>query len=94
MTTSTPKAPTDVCEICGTQRDEHGDKHHRFSEEGEFVPMEAGAKPRQEAPKERGSAPRPVGTEHVAALHLRLIEVLVEKGILDGEDLHKLFGGQ
>lgn len=95
MTSKVPISPDDICEVCSTKRDEHGDRNHKFSTDGELVPLEKAAKPRQEPPKERSTVQHAFpGTNDMASLHLRLVERLVAKGLFDAEDLLYIFGGK
>lgn len=87
--------PDDICAVCETKRDEHGDKEHEFNLDGILIPKKKPEPARQAAPRERGEAPplKPAGVEEMEKSHLRLIEVLVEKGVLNGFDVVKILGG-
>lgn len=85
--------PDELCGVCNTKRDEHGDKNHEFNAEGNLIPLKPAEPPRQSAPKERDPNPKPSGVEEVEKSHLRLIEVLIEKGVLNGLDVVKILGG-
>jgi hypothetical protein len=87
---STP-SPDDECGVCGATRENHGDKNHEFSIEGVLTPKKAPAAPRQMAPSPRAAA---LGADPVARLVIRLVERLAQKGLLDGEDMLKIFGGE
>lgn len=90
MTTTTTDqtvSADDVCEVCGETRENHGDKKHKFSIDGQLIPIEPGPKPSNTPPA------RAVANDPVARLHLRLVERLVAKGIFDGTDLLYIFGG-
>lgn len=90
-------SPDDVCEICGTTRENHGDKHHKFSEDGQLLPLEKGSKPRQEIPKAKEELSREaeiIANDPVANLTLRFIERMIQRNQLDGEDLMYIFGGK
>ncbi len=94
MTSSQPKAD-DVCAVCDETRENHGDKQHEFSLDGVLTPKKAGPPPRREPPQERGAQPSPaqvLGNDPVARLQIRLIERMVAKGLLDGEDMLYIFG--
>lgn len=87
--------PDDLCGVCETKRDEHGDKQHEFNLAGDLIPKKKPEPARQQPPKERGEAPAtPIkGVEEVEKSHLRLIEVLVTKGVLNGHDVVQILGG-
>lgn len=87
--------PDDVCALCSYLREEHGDKNHKFSVEGELIPIEPGPPPRQEAPKARDSTPEAqvLGNDPVTKVVLRMVERMVSKQLLSGEDLVYIFGG-
>ena len=87
-------SPDDECSICGTTRDMHGDRNHRFNMDGVLLPLEKGPKPRQEAPKLRSEATQ-AGVEKpdAHAALLRMTEVLITKGVLDARDVLYILGG-
>lgn len=87
--------PDDICGVCNETRENHGDKQHKFSIEGILEEKDPPAPPRQAPPRERGQSPEAaaLGRDPVAGLVLRLIETLVQKEVLKGDDLVKLFGG-
>lgn len=95
--TSSP-SPDDICEICSTTRENHGDRQHKFSEDGQLVPMPAGPPAKNEPPQLKGEPPKlsPPGVElakdPVARLQLRMVERLTAKGIFTADDLLYLFG--
>lgn len=71
------------CGVCNETRDMHGDKNHKFSAEGQLIPLETKPKPPvQVAPSTMQSN-----------LILRMVEVLIQKGLLVGDDLTYIFGG-
>jgi hypothetical protein len=82
-------SPDDQCEICLTTRELHGDKNHQFSTDGELIPIKQGDPPRRQPPTVAGQ----VANDPVARLTLRLIETLVQKQVLVGDDLVHIFGG-
>jgi len=90
MTSSPPKAD-DVCEVCCETRENHGDKQHEFSLDGVLKTKKAPEPPRNQPPRERGAAGA-LAQDPVARLQIRMIERLVAKGMLDGEDLMYIFG--
>lgn len=94
MTTTTSKvSPDDQCGVCGTIREEHGDKHHEFNLEGMLIDKKPGPPPRNTPPQPRGAGVEsPLSQDPVARLQVRLIERLVAKGLLSGEDLLYIFG--
>lgn len=90
MTPSTRSLyPSDICAICGETRENHGDKRHVFSVDGELVDLPTPAKARQQSPEGRALAKDPT-----ANLMLRVVQKLIAKNILDGEDLVYIFGGE
>jgi hypothetical protein len=98
-------SPDDVCEVCGTVRDEHGDKMHKFSTDGQLIPLEQGKPPAKEAPRHRDDPPPTsagVGPD-LGMAFATLIEVLAEKQIsFDGvgrelltkQDIIRIFSGK
>ncbi len=84
-------SPDDLCGVCSTKRDEHGDKNHEFNLEGELIPKKKPEPARQSAPQPRGSG---LNNDPVARLQIRLVERLVSKGLLEGDDLVYIFGGE
>lgn len=85
--------PDEPCQLCGVTRENHGDANHVFSTDGQLIPLRKGDPPRQEAPKERGETPKPKGVEELEKAFLRLNEVLLSKGVIDGRDLIQILGG-
>ena len=79
-------------------REEHGDSNHQFSKEGELIPIKKGEPARQEPPKMRtdqaGVEVDKISRDPVTAMSLRMIERLVAKNLLDGEDLMFIFGNR
>lgn len=101
MTTTTSKkpiSPDDLCGICELTRENHGDPQHKFSIDGDLIPIEQGPPARQVPPKERGQTLSPqaeaINRDPLTGLTIRLIEALTAKGLLTGEDLTKIFGGK
>lgn len=91
----TMMSPDDECGICGTTRDMHGDKNHQFNMDGQLIPIKERPAPRQEAPQHRDD-PKPGVETNKPDAHLALlglIEVLIEKGVLDARDVFKVLGG-
>lgn len=77
------------CGVCGHTREYHGDMNHVFSEEGILqTKREAPPVPQRTPPEELGTTARITQNAF-----LRLIEVLVARNLLDGEDLVRIFGG-
>lgn len=98
MTTS-PSSPSeinpdDLCGVCNTKRDEHGDKQHVFDLDGNLVPKKAPEPQRRQPPKtrEEAAAAEAVKPDAHAAV-LRLSEILLQKGIIDSADLFYILGG-
>ncbi|AVR56898.1 hypothetical protein PBI_TRISCUIT_25 [Microbacterium phage Triscuit] len=100
-------SPDDVCLVCGTKRDEHGDKHHVFSLTSDVpMPIPAGPEPKRQAPRHRDDpAPDQAGVEgpDLKLAFATLVEVLAEKKInFDGvnrpllttHDVIRIFSGK
>ncbi|WNO27778.1 hypothetical protein SEA_HUWBERT_26 [Microbacterium phage Huwbert] len=101
-------SPDDVCLVCGTKRDEHGDKHHQFSLTSDVpLPIPPGPDPTKQPPRHRDDpAPDPAGVDAGPNLKLAfatLVEVLSEKSIafdgvnrplLDTKDVIRIFSGK
>lgn len=83
--------PDEACVHCGITRENHGDMQHVFSREGEPL------RKKEAPPTPQSLPPTPAGRaaagDPTTRLVLRLIESLVDKGILDGLDMIKIFGG-
>lgn len=90
MTNSSTVSPDDPCAICGTTRENHGDRKHKFSIDGSLNPLDPPA-PRRQAPTPAGQA---LAKDPTTAMTLRLVEVLIQKGVLLGDDLIHIFGGE
>lgn len=89
----------DKCMICGQSRDMHGDMQHKFSADGQLIQNKPAPEPKQTAPRLR---PEDADLDQVkedlaksiqANATMRLTEVLIEKGILDGKDTMYIFSG-
>lgn len=100
MTISTPvNSPDDICQLCFTKRDEHGDRRHKFSDNGELEEADStpppSTRPKEKTPlsKKEAAKVEALSKDPVARLQLRLIEVLTKRGMLDGEELSFIFGG-
>lgn len=84
--------PDDVCGVCETPRDQHGDKNHVFTLTDQLMPLSPAPKPRQDPPRERGGVLRPEPPVDPTALGLAtLVEILAEKQILDAPDIIRIF---
>lgn len=81
-----PVSQDDICEVCMETREFHGDKNHEFSSDGVLTP-----KKKPEPPKP-GPIPRTIPDPTQAAL-LRLVERLISKELIQGDDLVYIFGG-
>lgn len=90
---SAPLNPDELCSICEVKRDEHGDMNHEFNLLGQLIPLKPAAPARQDPPKERDPNPKPHGVGEMEKAFLRLNEVLLEKGVIDGRDLIQILGG-
>lgn len=92
-------SPDDVCLVCGTVRDQHGDKNHKFSQDGQLIPLDPPPEPRMKAPRHRDDPPAPAqpGVDdgpNIKLAFATLVEVLVDKGILDVKDVLRIFRGE
>lgn len=81
MTQSGMRMMTDICLICGTERQNHEGAKHGFSEDGQLVSA---------AKKEKQSS-----TEHSLPFEVitRLLVTLVDRKVLTPEDLLFIYGG-
>lgn len=88
--------PDDECALCGLTRENHGDSNHKFSQDGELIPVKPGPPARQQPPEEKKaslSAPaKDLAEDTTAQAFLRLVDVLVKKEVLDGQDLMYILG--
>lgn len=86
---STVVSHKDVCLVCGLERDQHGDVHHRFNMlDDQLIPINPGSVRREEPPKSKTEAHV---EEQIRAKSLAtLVEVLAEKGILDSKDIIRI----
>ena len=80
----------EVCGLCGLKRDEHGEVQHEFSVEGVLKKKAPPTVPRNIPPSPRGQA---MVNDPTVRMNLKLIERLIAKGVLDGDDLLYIFGG-
>jgi hypothetical protein len=90
-------SPDDRCLVCDTTRENHGDKRHKFNDvDDQLYPLDPPPKPRAEAPRERGETPAPAVVAEMikAESFATLMEVLVEKEILDAKDVIRVFTGK
>jgi hypothetical protein len=83
--------PDEVCAICGDTRADHGDRHHQFSADGQLVALPKNPPRRADPPAHRDD-PKPAAQQ--AAAFATLMEVLVEKDILNAHDVIRVFTGQ
>lgn len=96
-------SPDDLCGVCQNRRDEHGDVNHKFSLEGRLEKLEPAPPPREQAPVHRDDPKMPMmpgGNINLAQaismehnFSLRLMETLVDKGLLDAKDVIHILGG-
>lgn len=87
----------DLCGVCGTQRDQHGDKNHVFRLDDMLIPIAPGPDPKKTPPRHRDDeSSRPPTREgpNVGRAFATLVEVLAEKGIVDHKDIIRIFSGQ
>ena len=91
--------PDDKCMICGRARDMHGDLNHKFSSDGSLVSKNPGEEAKNQPPKVK---PEHATKEELlqymsedlqAKAVMRLTEVLLEKGILEGKDTIYIYSG-
>lgn len=85
----------DECVICGTKRDEHGDKNHQFSLDGQLIPVRKGpegVKPPQT--REEAVSTPPSDLPDIGRAFATLVEVLAEKNIVDTKDVIRIFSGK
>lgn len=93
----------DICLVCGTQRDEHGDRNHQFSLTSDVpVPLKPGP-PGRKPPQTKEEAQATQNLPDVGRALATLVEVLAEKKInfdgvnrpiLDTKDIIRIFSGQ
>lgn len=71
----------------------HGDLAHKFSMDGQLIPNAPAAPPKKEAPRERGDTAAELAKDIQANATMRLVEVLIERDVLDGKDTMYIFSG-
>lgn len=82
--------PDERCGVCEETRENHGDKNHEFNAEGQLIPKKQGS-PAQNTPP--NPAVQKAERDPLLAPVLRLVQTLIAKGILEGDDLVHIFGG-
>lgn len=97
-------SPDDTCEVCGTKRDEHGDRMHQFSMDGQLIELKPGPEGRKPPQtKEEAEAEQLKNLPNIGRAFATLVEVLAEKKInfdgvnrplLDAKDIIRIFSGQ
>lgn len=75
------------CQICGETRENHGDKMHKFSTDGQLVPLDPPKPPTTPPPKHRDDV---VAEAIKAESFAMLLEVLAEKNILNEKDIIRI----
>ena len=89
--------PDDVCLVCNTTRLNHGDRQHEFSLTGQLINKADRPEPKKEAPKLREADEEQKQQEFQETMEtnaiLRLTEVLIDKGVIDGKDTMYIFSG-
>ena len=95
--------PHDICVLCGIMRMDHGDSNHKFSINGELIPVKEGPAPQNQPPKVKpehmtDQEKLDVATAELAKSMelnavLRLTEVLIEKCVLTAQDTLYIFSG-
>jgi hypothetical protein len=71
--------------ICLETRENHGDKQHEFSEDGQLVQKKPADPPKKNAPEEK------VPDAFKAKALTTLVEILAEKGVLGAPDIIRIF---
>ena len=96
----TTVSPDDVCLVCEETRENHGDKVHKFSRDGQLLPLDEGPVARQLAPKERripgnygGQGYQAQADLHTAKSLATLLEILVDKELLSAKDIIRIMRG-
>ena len=91
MMTSSPKTPDpdDLCGVCGYRREAHGDSNHEFNMDGDLIPKKTPDPARSNPPTERGQA---LLKDPTTGVMLRMVERMIQKGLLTGDDLVYIFG--
>ena len=84
--------PDDICGVCDTKRDEHGDMNHEFNLDGQLIPFKRGEPPKREAPRPAGGGVEN-RTPDSAQAFARLMDIMVRKEMLTASELVYIFGG-
>lgn len=95
--TNSAIAASDECGVCGTTREDHGDKQHKFSMEGILTPLDPPPKPRQQPPVAKGEMSpeaQVLSKDPTTQVMLRMVNRMVAKGLFDGADLMYIFGNK
>lgn len=79
-----------MCEVCGETRENHGDKKHKFSTDGQLLEIEQGPPPKQQPPLARDPREGP----NVYMAFTTLVEVLAERQLLNSADIIRIFRGE
>lgn len=79
-------SPDEVCAVCQTTRENHGDKNHEFDANDSFPRLKKQPEPEKPAQPSLGGPTKQGPTPSEMAM-LELIEVLAEKQILNNKDL-------
>lgn len=85
-------SPDDICAVCGTTRENHGDVMHEFDMEDPFPRNKRpGPTPHREPPKERSATGgNAIDVQQVGDSFATLLEVLAEKGIITAPDIIRI----
>lgn len=75
------------CQVCGEIRENHGDKNHKFSTDGQLLPLDPPKPASREAPRHRDDV---VAEAIKAESFAMLLEVLAEKNILNEKDIIRI----
>lgn len=76
------------CKVCGTTRENHGDKNHQFNPiDDSLIPLKPRPEPTRQPPKHRDDV---VAEAIKAESFATLLEVLAEKNILNEKDIIRI----
>lgn len=84
-------SPDDVCILCYTKRDQHGDRQHKFSLDGQLEKIDPPAPPRQVPPV--SDIAHQLANQMSTQLVLKLVERMVAKDMLTADDMLYIFSG-
>lgn len=96
-------SPDDLCVICETKRDEHGDRMHQFSLDGQLIELKPGPEGRKPPQTREEAAQDQSNLPDIGRALATLVEILAEKKInfdgvsrpiLNHKDIIRIFSGQ